>query len=74
MARAVAAALLATAPLLAAAAAPAAADSVELPAVTSVLAADDACAKASTEKAEEETWSGPRSGSGGPGSCRRAPV
>lgn len=56
VARAVAAAALATAPL-ATGATPATADSVELPAVTSVLASDAPCAKASTKKAEDATWS-----------------
>ncbi|KAK1185564.1 S8 family serine peptidase [Streptomyces sp. NBS 14/10] len=59
VARAVAAAALATAPL--ATATPAIADpdsgSVELPAVATVLASDDPCAKASTKKAEDATWS-----------------
>ncbi|MGO4423952.1 peptidase, partial [Streptomyces sp. MCAF7] len=56
VARAVAAAALATVPL-ATGATPAIADSVELPAVASVLASDDPCAKASTKKAEDATWS-----------------
>lgn len=58
VARAVAAAALAAAPL-ATAATPAAADSgsVQLPAVASVLASDAPCAKASTVKAEDATWS-----------------
>lgn len=57
MARAVTAALLAVA-ALAAGAAPAAADpgSVELPPVSDVLPSDEPCAKASTEKAEDQPW------------------
>ncbi|MFE9252485.1 S8 family serine peptidase [Streptomyces sp. NPDC007088] len=55
VARTVAAALLATAPL--AAAGPAAADSVELPSVSTVLAADAPCVRASPDKAADAPWS-----------------
>ncbi|MEU1785176.1 S8 family serine peptidase [Streptomyces sparsogenes] len=55
VARAVAAALLTVAPL-AAQAPPAAADSVELPAVPAVLAPDEPCTKASGETARDEPW------------------
>ncbi|MFF7649511.1 S8 family serine peptidase [Streptomyces sp. NPDC007983] len=54
-ARAVAAALLATAPL-AAQAPPAAADSVELPVIPAVLGPDAPCTKASGETARDEPW------------------
>ncbi|MEU2084989.1 S8 family serine peptidase [Streptomyces albus] len=53
--RAVAAALLAAVPL-AAQTPPAAADSVELPALAAVLEPDKPCARASDETAREETW------------------
>ena len=55
MAQAAAAALLTTAPL-AAQAPPAAADSVELPAIPAVLAPDKPCTKASGETARDEPW------------------
>ncbi|MGP3985810.1 S8 family serine peptidase [Streptomyces sp. 3N207] len=54
MTRAVVAAVLATVPL--AFAAPVAADSVELPAVASVLPSGEPCAKASTKTAEDAPW------------------
>lgn len=41
---------------LAAGAVPAAADDIQLPVVTSVLAAGEPCAKASTDKAEKRSW------------------